>query len=98
MAKKTPSINRFLCQIRHWAYGKTVVLKSNIGKLEAEWIDIYEHSSDKNADESLRSLGLTKIYVCDTSLPVGQNVTIYELEDGKYKHRGTIYDPYFEVI
>lgn len=98
MAKKTPSINRFLRQIRHWAYGKTVVLKSDIGKLEAEWIDMYEHSANKNADESLCSLGFTKIYVCDTSLPVGQNVTVYELEDGKYKHKGTIYDPYFEVI
>nr|DAD60321.1 MAG TPA: hypothetical protein [Bacteriophage sp.] len=98
MAKKTPSINRFLRQIRHWAYGKTVVLKSNIGKLEAEWIDMYEHSSDKNTDESLRSLGFTKIYVCDTSLPFGQNVTVYKLEDGKYVHKGTIFDPYFEVI
>jgi hypothetical protein len=98
MAKKNPSINRFLKQIRHWAYGKTVVLKSNIGKLEAEWIDMYEHSSDKNADESLRLLGFTKIYICDTSLPFGQNVTVYELEDGKYVHKGTIFDPYFEVI
>lgn len=70
MAKKNPSISRFLKQIRHWACGKTVVLKSNIGKLEAEWIDMYEHSSDKNADESLSSLGFTKIYVCDTLLPV----------------------------
>lgn len=98
MAKKTPSINRFLRQIRHWAYGKTVVLKSNIGKLESEWIDMYEHSTNKNTDESLRSLGFTKIYVCDTSLPVGQNVTVYELEDGKYKHKCTIYDPYFELV
>lgn len=98
MAKKTPSINRFLRQIHHWAYGKTVVLESNVGKLEAEWIDMYEHSSDKNTDESLRSLGFTKIYICDTGLPVGQNVTVYELEDGKYKNKGTTYDPYFEVI
>lgn len=97
MAKKTPSINRFLRQIRHWAYGKTVVLESNIGKLEAEWIDIYEHSTNKNADESLRSLDFTKIYVCDTSISFGQNVTVYELEDGKYKYKGTIYDPYFEL-
>lgn len=98
MAKKTSSINRFLRQIRHWAYGKTIVLKSSIGKLEAEWVDMYEHSSDKNADESLRSLGFNKIYVCDTSLPFGQNITVYELEDGKYKHKGTIFDPYFEII
>ena len=98
MAKRTPSINHFLRQIRHWAYGKTIVLKSSIGKLEAEWIDMYEHSSDKSTDESLRSLGFNKIYVCDTSLPVGQNVTVYELEGGKYKHKGTTYDPCFEVI
>lgn len=98
MAKKTPSINRFLRQIRHWAYGKTIVLQSKIGNLEAEWIDLFEHSSDKAQDESLRTLGFIRICVCDTSLPVGQNITVYELEDGKYVHKGTIFDPYFEVV
>lgn len=97
MDKKNPSINRFLKQIRHWAYNKVVVMKSNVGSLQAEWIDIYEHSLDKKTDESLRTLGFTEICVCDASVPMGQNVTVYKLENGKYVHKGTIYDPYFEV-
>ena len=97
MAKKNPSINRFLKQIRHWAYNKVVVMKSNVGSLQAEWVDMYEHSLDKKTDESLRTLGFTEICVCDTNVPMGQNVTVYKLEDGKYVHKGTIYDPYFEV-
>ena len=86
-----------LLPLIQWArYANNVVLVSDAGTIDCEFVDLF-HLLKENPN-SLDDLGINKVMVCRVNQwQPGQWVTIYTSIGSSWIKSGTSYDPKFEL-
>ena len=86
-----------LLPLIQWArYANNVILVSDSGKIDCEFVDLYHLL--KSSPNALDDLGINKVMVCRVNQwQPGQWVTIYSAVGSNWIKSGTAYDPKFEL-
>lgn len=86
-----------LLPLIQWArYANNVVLISDAGIIDCEFVDLSQHL--KESPNALDDLGINKVMVCRVNQwQPGQWVTIYTSIGNNWIKSGTSYDPKFEL-
>lgn len=86
-----------LLPLIQWArYANNVVLVSDVGTIDCEFVDLFHLI--KESPNALDDLGINKVMVCRVNQwQPGQWVTIYTSIGSNWIKSGTSYDPKFEL-
>ena len=86
-----------LLPLIQWArYANNVVLVSDVGTIDCEFVDLFHLL--KEHPNALDDLGINKVMVCRVNQwQPGQWVTIYTSIGNNWIKSGTSYDPKFEL-
>lgn len=86
-----------LLPLIQWArYANNVVLVSDVGTIDCEFVDLFHLL--KESPNALDDLGINKVMVCRVNQwQPGQWVTIYTSVGNNWIKSGNAYDPKFEL-